>query len=275
MIQEIESFVDPRPRRGSNSILHLACRDTLRCLSSPASLDLFLPFSPVILPPPFFFFARVLSLLLAHWLTYPMETKGATSASRKRAREKERGAARAGAKGWKERREKERKKERKEPSPDLCVSVLLPAAARGGIVRLRCARGGDEDAEQPVDSGIEGGTEKERTRGEGEGKRSATKVAVTRCKASKPNGRPWRKRIEGAILPSWRRRTKRKRRRRRRRSRRRSRRRRRRRRRRRDRLNERGDLRDVRWKLSCLSGESWLIVSIRNRSNLSLYHRMI
>ena len=51
-----------------------------------------------------------------------------------------------------------------------------------------------------VDSGIEGGTEKERTREKEEGKRSATKVAVMPCKASKPNGQPRRKKMKRAAL---------------------------------------------------------------------------
>ena len=115
MIQEIESFVDPHPRRGSNSILHLACRDTLRCLSSPASLDLFLPFSPVILPPSFlsfflsFFFSllRLRLLPFARSLTHLPDGNKRNNATRENERVGRR--ARAEAKGWKERRGKRKK----------------------------------------------------------------------------------------------------------------------------------------------------------------------
>lgn len=164
--------------QGSNSILHLACRDTLRCLSSLASLDLLLPLFFRLLPS---------SLSLAHWLTYSVETKGATGVGRKRERKRvRRGRARAEAKGWKERRKKRRKGPFFFFLPPLPLSSSLPRWR--GIVRQRCVQERDEDVRASVDSGIEGGTEKERTREKEGGKRSATKVAVTPCKASKPNG---------------------------------------------------------------------------------------
>lgn len=104
--------------QGSNSILHLACRDTLRCLSSLASLDLLLPLFFRLLPS---------SLSLAHWLTYSVETKGATGVGRKRERKRvRRGRARAEAKGWKERRKKRRK------GPFFFPLCLCPPPSLGG-----------------------------------------------------------------------------------------------------------------------------------------------
>lgn len=103
---------------------------------------------------------------------------------RKRERKRvRRGRARAEAKGWKERRKKRRKGPFFFP---LCLCPPPSLSVEGN--RSSAVQERDEDVRASVDSGIEGGTEKERTREKEGGKRSATKVAVTPCKASKPNG---------------------------------------------------------------------------------------
>lgn len=83
-----------------------------------------------------------------------------------------------------------KKKEGKAPSssppPSLCLLCPLPPPVEGN--RSSAVQERDEDVRASVDSGIEGGTKKERTREKEGGKRSATKVAVTPCKASKLNG---------------------------------------------------------------------------------------
>lgn len=178
MIRKMESFVNPRVEF-----------DPASRVSRHASLSLLSRISRSPPPPPSLFsLAPFLPLArsLTHLLGGNKRSNWCGQKTREKKSEKGESASRS------ERMEGAEGKKKKErplllPLPLLSASsVPLPPPVEGN--RSSAVQERDEDVRASVDSGIEGGTEKERTREKEGGKRSATKVAVTPCKASKLNG---------------------------------------------------------------------------------------
>lgn len=178
MIRKMESFVNPRVEF-----------DPASRVSRHASLSLLSRISRSPPPPPSLFsLAPFLPLArsLTHLLGGNKRSNWCGQKTREKKSEKGESASRS------ERMEGAEGKKKKErplllPSPPpLCLLCPLPPPVEGN--RSSAVQERDEDVRASVDSGIEGGTEKERTREKEGGKRSATKVAVTPCKASKLNG---------------------------------------------------------------------------------------